>query len=227
MNVPTYTKSGNKASTSAKLPKSVFAVESISHELLRQAYNSYLANGRTNNARTKTRGEVRGGGKKPWKQKGTGRARFGSIRVPIWRGGGITFGPTGNENYSMRLPINMKRAALRQALTLAANDNKIIVIETFENRDNKTAETSALLNKVQARRNVLLVLAQVNEEIERATRNIQNLTVRNARAISVFEIMNADTVVLTNETITAISNWLSSKSGKSINSTTNGDEREA
>src|SRR4051812_6566672 len=98
MPTPTFTSKGAKAATSVKLDKEVFGVEVTSHQLLKDAYVTYLANGRENIAITKTRGLVRGGGKKPWKQKGTGRARFGSSRVPLWRGGGITFGPTGNEN---------------------------------------------------------------------------------------------------------------------------------
>jgi large subunit ribosomal protein L4 len=92
MAVSTYTKAGAKATTAAKLDKAVFAVEVTNHELLKQAYVAYLSNAREASAVTKTRGLVRGGGRKPWKQKGTGRARFGSSRNPIWRGGGITFG---------------------------------------------------------------------------------------------------------------------------------------
>src|SRR4051812_38849127 len=103
MAVATYTKAGAKAATPAKLDKSVFAAEIKNHDLLKQAYLAYLANGRENFAVTKSRGEVRGGGAKPWRQKGTGRARFGSSRNPIWKGGGVAFGPTGNENYSRKL----------------------------------------------------------------------------------------------------------------------------
>ncbi|MGH7238265.1 MAG: 50S ribosomal protein L4, partial [Candidatus Saccharimonadales bacterium] len=89
MPISTFTKSGAKAVTPAKLDKAIFGVEVRNHELLKSAYDAYLANGRSNLATTKTRGQVRGGGKKPWRQKGTGRARFGSSRNPIWRGGGI------------------------------------------------------------------------------------------------------------------------------------------
>src|ERR1700756_2254078 len=103
MAVATYTKAGTKATNPAKLDKAVFGVEAKNHELLKAAYTAYLANGRANLATTKTRGLVRGGGRKPWRQKGTGRARFGSSRNPIWRGGGITFGPTGHENFSKQL----------------------------------------------------------------------------------------------------------------------------
>src|SRR6478752_3221532 len=103
MPVATYTKTGNKATTAAKLDKKVFGLEVANHDLLKQAYLAYLANGRENLAVVKKRGEVRGGGKKPWRQKGTGRARFGSSRNPIWRGGGIAFGPTGNASYGSNM----------------------------------------------------------------------------------------------------------------------------
>jgi large subunit ribosomal protein L4 len=96
------------AKKTVALPKEVFAVEVNNHELVKKAYEAYLANGRENYAVTKTRGLVRGGGKKPWRQKGTGRARFGSSRNPIWRGGGVVFGPTGNENYTKTISVQPK-----------------------------------------------------------------------------------------------------------------------
>src|SRR5258708_6554408 len=105
MSITTYTKTGNKATTAARLDKKIFGLEVRNHDLLQQAYLAYLANSRPNSAITKKRGQVRGGGRKPWPQKGTGRARFGSSSVPIWRGGGITFGPTGDENYSIRMNV--------------------------------------------------------------------------------------------------------------------------
>ncbi|MCA9328043.1 50S ribosomal protein L4, partial [Candidatus Saccharibacteria bacterium] len=135
MATPTYSASGAKATTPAKLSKDVFGVEVKNHQLLKQAYETYLANGRDNLAVVKTRGLVRGGGKKPWKQKGTGRARFGSTRNPIWRGGGIVFGPTGEENCSVKLPTASKRVALRQALTLANEAGKISVIEKLSSKE--------------------------------------------------------------------------------------------
>lgn len=212
MATPTYTKTGNKATTAAKLPKEVFAVENISHELLKQAYNAYLANGRTNNARTKTRGEVSGGGKKPWKQKGTGRARFGSSRVPIWRGGGITFGPTGNENYSHKLPTESKRTAIRQALTLKTKN--ISVIEAFDSKDGKVSSTVKLLDKIGAARNILLVVSVKDDMVVRATKNIPNLKVVQARYLNVYDVMNADSIVLSEESVGIITEWLGSSSAK-------------
>src|SRR5437763_282483 len=116
-----FTKAGTKATTPAKLDKAVFGVEVTNHELLKIAYNAYSANGRSNLARTKTRGQVIGSNIKPWRQKGTGRARVGSRYNPIWRGGGIVFGPTGNENYSKQLNSKAVRLAVRQALSLNAN----------------------------------------------------------------------------------------------------------
>jgi large subunit ribosomal protein L4 len=114
------------ATTAKTLPKEVFGVEVKNHELLKLAYDSYLANSRLVGATTKQRGEVRGGGKKPWQQKGTGRARFGSSRNPIWRGGGIVFGPRGNENYTKKISTSSKQLAIRQALTLANQSDKIL-----------------------------------------------------------------------------------------------------
>ncbi|MGC1177201.1 MAG: 50S ribosomal protein L4, partial [Candidatus Saccharimonadales bacterium] len=155
MATATYTKAGAKATTPAKLDKAVFGVETKNHELLKAAYVAYLANGRQNLAVVKTRGLVRGGGKKPWKQKGTGRARFGSSRVPIWRGGGITFGPTGEENYTKQLNVKAKRQAIRQALSLASTAGKIVVIEDVVSKEGKTAELAKLLQKIGAEKNVL------------------------------------------------------------------------
>ena len=139
MATPTYTATGTKATTAAKLSKEVFGVEVKNHQLLKQAYETYLANGRDNLAVTKTRGLVRGGGRKPWKQKGTGRARFGSTRNPIWRGGGVVFGPSGNENYSKKLSKTSKRVAIKQALSLANTAKKVSVKDI--KTTGKTADT--------------------------------------------------------------------------------------
>lgn len=207
MAVSTFTKTGSKATTAAKLDKGVFAVTVQNHDLLKQAYVAYLANGRQNAAVTKTRGEVSGGGRKPWKQKGTGRARFGSSRNPIWRGGGIAFGPTGQENYTHKLPTSTKRVAIRQALTLAAESNKIIVLEDLALKG-KTAEAAAFFAKIGAQRNVLLVVANKTPEVTRATANLQQVKVTTATYVNVFDTLNADHIVVTAEALKAISAWL-------------------
>jgi large subunit ribosomal protein L4 len=206
MATPTYTKSGGKATTEAKLPKGVFGLKVENHELLKQAYVAYLANGRSNDAHTKTRGEVRGGGKKPWRQKGTGRARFGSIRVPIWRGGGITFGPTGSENYSHDLPLKAKRQAIRQALSVKADTIK--VIEAFESKEGKVAPTVKLLDKIGATKNILLVVSDKNDLVKRATANIRDLKVTQAKYLNVFDVLNADSIILDQKSIEIINEWL-------------------
>lgn len=207
MAVPTFTKTGTKATTAAKLDKSVFSVEVANHELLKQAYVAYLANGRENLAVVKTRGEVRGGGRKPWKQKGTGRARFGSSRNPIWRGGGITFGPTGLENYTHKLPTATKRVAIRQALTTAAVANKFIVVEEVAFKG-KTTEAIKFLNKVGASKNILVIVDTKSDENVRATNNLSNVKLVNAQYVNVYDVLNADSIVVTNKALTVIHEWL-------------------
>ncbi len=211
MATPTFTKSGAKATSAVTLDKAVFGVEVKSHQLLKDAYVAYLANGRDNLAVAKTRGEVRGGGKKPWKQKGTGRARFGSSRVPIWRGGGITFGPTGNENYSKKLNIKAKRLAIRQALSLASEAKKVNVIESFELKETKTKVASELLAKLKADRGVLLVVETKTAELIRATRNIPYLKVVSAKYINVYDVMNAHNIIIEKNALSVISDWLGDK----------------
>lgn len=209
MAVATYTKTGTKATTAAKLDKAVFGVDTSNHELLKNAYNMYLANGRDNLAVTKTRGLVRGGGKKPWKQKGTGRARFGSSRVPIWRGGGITFGPTGNENYSKSMNTKAKRLATRQALSVAAAANKVTVIEDVVSKEGKTAELAKLLAKIGAERNVIIVVEHKTPELTRAAANLQGVQVVNATYVNVYNVLNADCMVFTQSALKATTEWLS------------------
>jgi len=197
----TYTKAGAKATSAAKLDKGVFEVAPKNHDLLKQAYNTYLANGRGNFAVTKTRGLVSGGGKKPWKQKGTGRARFGSSRNPIWRGGGIAFGPTGEENYTKLMNVKAKRLAVRQALSVSAAANKVVVVEDV--KATKTADLAKLFEKVGATRRTLLVVENKSIELDRASRNIQGLTVVHSPYLNVFDILNADTVVFTSDSLKA------------------------
>lgn len=191
----------------ATLPKEVFNVDVANHDLVKRAYDAYLANGRTNLAQTKTRGLVRGGGKKPWRQKGTGRARVGSSRNPIWRGGGITFGPTGNENYKKNMSTAQKRQALRQSLSLANKAKKIIVAE-FKADDGKVKNTVDLLNKHKLERRVLLVVDTKDEMIDRATRNVANVKAVQATYLNVFDILNADHIVISKKALDMVKEWL-------------------
>lgn len=203
-----YSAAGVKNATGATLKKEVFAVE-VNPELIGNAYKAYLANGRTNNAKTLKRGEVRGGGRKPWRQKGTGRARFGSIRVPIWRGGGIAFGPTGNENYTLNMPLKAKRAAIRQALSLKADAKAITVLDEFKTTG-KTKDAAALLSKIEVKGNVLVVLAAKAGQAEQAMRNLEGVKVVAATYLNVFDVMNADTIVVEKAALEGIEKWLGS-----------------
>ena len=191
---------------STKLPKSIFEVEVTNHELVKLAYDSYLSNARLASATTKQRGEVRGGGKKPWKQKGTGRARFGSTRNPIWRGGGIVFGPRGNENYTKRISKTSKRVAVRQALTLANQAKKIVVADV--KATGKTAEVAKFLADNKYDRKVLVVVDEKKPELMRATNNLQNVLVVRANYLSVYHILNADTILLSPKALPVLTTWL-------------------
>lgn len=194
------------AVTKVTLPKEVFAVDVPNHELLKLAYDAFLANNRLASATTKQRGEVRGGGKKPWQQKGTGRARFGSTRNPIWRGGGVVFGPSGNENYTKRIATASKRVALRQALTLAEQAGKIAVNEV--KTTGKTAEVVTFLADNKYDRKVLLVVDEKTPELIRATANLQNVLLVRSTYLSVYYILNADKIVIAPTAVETIKNWL-------------------
>lgn len=196
----------NTKATTTTLPNEVFNVEVKNHELLKLAYDSYLAASRGANATTLQRGEVRGGGKKPWKQKGTGRARFGSSRNPIWRGGGIVFGPRGNENYTKQISKTSKRVAIKQALTLANEAGKIVVKDV--KTTGKTSEVAKFLADNNMNRKALIVVDEKTPEIMRATNNVQNVLLVRATYLSVYHILNADHIVLSTKSVSLISDWL-------------------
>ena len=196
-----------------KLNKDVFGLSVDNHELVKLAYDAYLANSRSSHAKTLKRGEVRGGGKKPWKQKGTGRARFGSTRNPIWRHGGVAFGRTGEENFTKKISKNAKLQAVRQALSMQNKDKNVVVIDTFACPHGKVKETFAMLekNKIDAKQNILLVVSEKDEYVIRATNNIANLKVVRPTYLNVFDILNADKVVVTEKSLPIITDWLLGK----------------
>lgn len=201
-----------ETTTKPTLSKDIVGATVENHQLLKLAYDSYLANARLSSATTKQRGEVRGGGKKPWKQKGTGRARFGSSRNPIWRGGGVVFGPRGNENYTLKISTTSKRVALRQALTLAEQAKKIAILDV--KTTGKTKEIADFLAKNKIDRKVLIVVDAKTPELIRATRNIENALLVTAKYLSVFHILNADTIVVTPKSVAVINEWLGKKGDK-------------
>lgn len=207
------TETTKKAEVNSTLSNEIFNVDVKNHELLKLAYDTYLANSRNAHPKSKDRGEVSGGGRKPWKQKGTGRARFGSSRNPIWRGGGVAFGPQGNENHVMRLSITSKRVAVKQALSLSNKGGRITVIDTFACPEGKVKETLALLskNKINFDARVLIVVSVKDKLVLRATGNLQNVKVVRPTYLNVFDILNADNILISKKSLPMISEWLVGK----------------
>ena len=210
MSLAVFSKTGAKSPMSIKLDKTIFG-QSANDDLLKNAYLAYLANGRLNLARAKRRGEVRGGGQKPWRQKGTGRARFGSSRNPLWRGGGVAFGPTGAENYKYRLNLAAKRQALRQSLSLASNDGKLIVMEQLALNSAKTKDAADLLAKIGAKGNILIAVDTKTAQQQQALGNLQRVKLVQAKYLNVFDVLNADCLVLTTSALAELSGWLGEK----------------
>lgn len=194
----------------AKLNKDIFGLSVDNHELVKLAYDAYLANSRSSHAKTLKRGEVRGGGKKPWKQKGTGRARFGSTRNPIWRHGGVAFGRTGEENFTKKISKSAKLQAVRQALSMANADKLVSTIAVFAPKDGKTKNAIKDLN-IEAGKNYLVVVPEKTTEILRATNNIANLKVVRPTYLNVFDILNADQIIIVEKAMPEIENWLIGK----------------
>jgi large subunit ribosomal protein L4 len=186
-----------------ELNDSVFAAK-ISEAAMHQAVLAYLANQRLGTAKTKTRTEVRGGGRKPWRQKGTGRARHGSIRSPIWRGGGITFGPTGQQNFKQALPRKIKRLALKSALTVKVNAGSLIVLDQLTMDAPKTKEMVAVLGNLNTGRKVLIVTGTTQENVVKSARNIPGVKTTNANQLNVYDILNTDNLVITRDAVAQV-----------------------
>ncbi|MBR5621498.1 50S ribosomal protein L4 [Candidatus Saccharibacteria bacterium] len=197
-----------------KLNPEIFDLKVENHELVKVAYDAYLANSRSSHAKTLKRGEVRGGGKKPWKQKGTGRARFGSTRNPIWRHGGVAFGRTGNENFTKKLSKTSKRVAVMQALSMKNADKAIVVIANLGVKDGKTKEVTKTLKANKIEGNALVVVPEKDELTLRATNNIASIKVVRPTYLNVFDIMNADKIVIVEKAIAPLEEWLIGKEEK-------------
>lgn len=199
---------------STKLNKEIFDLSVENYELIKLAYDAYLANSRSSHAKTLKRGEVRGGGKKPWKQKGTGRARFGSTRNPIWRHGGVAFGRTGEENFTKKIAKNSKKLAIRQALSLKNAEKAVFVTELKVS--GKTKDMVKILKDLKLEdKNVLAVVSEKTDELIRSTNNLENLKLVRATYLNVFDIMNADAIVFEEKALKDAENWLvDTKEGK-------------
>ena len=193
----------------ATLNKDIFGLDVENHELVKLAYDRYLANSRSSHAKTLKRGEVRGGGKKPWKQKGTGRARFGSTRNPIWRHGGVAFGRTGEENFTKKMAKSAKRLAVRQALSMKNADKAVMILPADAKVTGKTKDAAKIVKDMKLDgKYVLAVVADKTPEVLRSTNNLADVKVVRATYLNVFDIMNADAIVFTENALKATTSWL-------------------
>jgi large subunit ribosomal protein L4 len=175
----------------------------VNDGLLFEVSQMLLAARRRGTASTKTRGEIRGGGKKPWRQKGTGRARAGSTRSPIWVGGGTVFGPRPR-SYRYLLPKKMRRAAMRSALTTKFTSNNLMVLDELNFSEPKTKEVVKILNNLNVKGSVLLVTGKSDVNVLKSGRNIPGVTTAIANQINVLEILNHGTLILTREAVARI-----------------------
>lgn len=204
--IAVHNQSGEKVGE-VNLPAEIFEVKPKMN-VLHQALVTQTANARTPWAHTKTRGEVRGGGKKPWKQKGTGRARAGSIRSPIWIGGGTTFGPRNERNYSKKMNAKARHKALFMALTSKVLDKQLVVLDTLKLEQPKTKELAAILMKLPvAGKTTLVALRGLKEEsmIYRAGRNIPVIKLTRADSLNIKDLLDYEELILLKDSIAVIS----------------------
>ncbi len=213
--VPVYNQTGEKIEE-LDLTSAIFDIEP-KVELLEEAVRMQLANARQPLGHTKTRAEVRGGGRKPWKQKGTGRARHGSIRSPLWSGGGVTFGPRSNRNWQIKMNKSAYRKALFMALTDKVRNNALIVVDKMDIDQPKTAILAKILKnfleKVDAApRNVLLVVLPGKDgNLEVAGKNLAGAQVTRANSLSVYDILRSNNLVVLKDAISTIEKTYSRK----------------
>jgi len=176
----------------------------INSSLIHQAVVTFLANQRKGLAKTKTRGQVRGGGVKPWRQKGTGRARVGSIRSPIWRGGGVTFGPV-NRSYYKVLPKKMKVLALKSALNLKLSENQLLVINNLGVKSHKTKDFAKILDNLKlGGQKVNVILEKLENEAKLSSRNIKKVQLAKASDVHTTEVIDCKKLVLTKKALEVI-----------------------
>jgi large subunit ribosomal protein L4 len=181
------------------LSDDIFGVE-VNHHVMHQVVKMQLANKRQGTQSALTRAEVRGGGAKPWRQKGTGRARHGSIRSPIWRKGGVVFAPKPR-SYRYSLPKKVRRLAMKSALSSKVNEEAILVLDSLELKEAKTKEMAKVLDNFNINKKALIVLEGKNETVERATRNIPGVKLAYVNTLNVLDILNYDNFVITQDAV--------------------------
>ncbi|HNS52436.1 MAG TPA: 50S ribosomal protein L4 [Anaerolineae bacterium] len=210
MQVPVYNKQGEQVGE-AQLRDDIFAVP-VSEPLMHQALLRQLANARLGTAKTKTRGEVSGGGRKPWRQKGTGRARQGSIRAPHWRGGGIVFGPLPR-SYRQQMPRKMRRQALRSALTVKAAESQVVLLESLDMGEPKTKDMVALLKALGIHSSALILLPGHSEVILQSVRNLPQVRTLVAQYLNVRDLLKFDALVMPLDSLSVIEGMLGQTEG--------------
>jgi len=196
---------GKKVKT-ADLPADIFEAP-IKQDLMHQAYVRQMANARLGTRKTKTRGEVSGGGAKPWRQKGTGRARHGSRRSPIWVGGGKTHTPQP-KSFRKKMPRKMRRAALRSALSVKAAQAEIIVLDEWKVESGKARVMEGVLKKLVGDSSVLLLVAGSDDLLEKSTRNLQSAKTLNANYLNIRDLLKFDRVILPLGAVEVIQSYL-------------------
>ncbi|MDW8326873.1 MAG: 50S ribosomal protein L4 [Anaerolineales bacterium] len=184
---------GEKVST-VELPPEIFEAP-IRRDLMHQALVRQLANARQGTHSTKTRGEVSGGGRKPWRQKGTGRARQGSIRAPQWKGGGKVHTPKPRD-YTLKMPRQMRRAALRSALSVKAAEAQIVVVQDLTLEKPKTSEMLQVLTNLVGAHSALVLLPEKNENVEKSIRNIEHAKYLRANYLNIRDLLGYDRVIM-------------------------------
>ena len=199
--VEVFNMTGQKVSD-MELAENVFGVE-INEGLVHQAVVMQLASQRLGTHATKTRGMVRGGGRKPWKQKGTGRARSGSTRSPIWVGGGTIFGPHPR-SYAFSMPRKQRRLAIKCALTDKVNNKDFIVLENLEFSAPKTKDVVKMLSDFSIDNKALIITADFVENVEKSSRNIPGVKAINSNGLNVYDILNHNKLFITKDAITRI-----------------------
>ncbi len=196
--VPVLNVSGEKVSE-IELKDSVFGIEINTH-VMHAVVKNYLANQRQGTQAAKTRSEVRGGGRKPWRQKGTGRARHGSSRSPIWVGGGVIFAPKPRD-YSYKLPKKVRRLAMKSALSSKVQDEQIIVLENLQMERPKTKEMTNILKNLKVDGKALIVMEQVDQSVIRSARNIQGVETALVNTLNVYDILKYDHFIITRNAV--------------------------
>ncbi len=184
------------------LNENIFGIEVNTH-VMYEAVKNYLANQRQGTQSAKTRAEVRGGGRKPWRQKGTGRARQGSIRSPQWKGGGIVFAPKPRD-YSYKLPKKIKRLALKSALSSKVNSEEIIVLDQLKMEQPKTKEMVKVLENIKAGKKALIVLPEKDDNTVLSARNIPGVKTASVNTLNVYDILNYDSFIITKEAVNKV-----------------------